>query len=66
VLPLNVTMRHKSDHRPGAVPMIRTVEGSLTYTIVPAGARRGEELVIRCDDEGEVWISIQPAQRDPR
>jgi hypothetical protein len=46
--------------------MIRTAEGSLTYTIVPAGARRGEELVIRCDDEGEVWISIQPAQRDAR
>ena len=66
VLPLNVFMRHKSDHRPGAVPMIRTVEGSLTYTIVPAGARRGEELVIRCDDEGEVWVSIQPAQRDSR
>ena len=66
VLPLNVSMRHKSDHRPGAVPMIRTVEGSLTYTIVPAGTRHGEELVIRCDDEGEVWISIQPAQRNPR
>jgi hypothetical protein len=46
--------------------MIRTAEGSLTYTIVPAGARRGEELVIRCDEEGEVWISIQPAQRDQR
>ncbi len=46
--------------------MIRTVEGSLTYRIVPAGARRGEELVIRCDDDGEIWISIQPAQRSPR
>jgi hypothetical protein len=62
VLPLCSDMRPKTDHRPGAVPTIRAAEGSLTYTIVPALARRGEELVIRCDDEGEVWISIQPAQ----
>jgi len=59
-------MRRNTDHRPGAVPTIRAAEGSLTYTIVPAGARRGEELVIRCDDEGEVWISIQPAHHGSR
>jgi len=43
------------------VPTIRAAEGSLTYTIVPALARRDEALVIRCDEEGGVWISIQPA-----
>jgi hypothetical protein len=25
----------------------------------PPGTRNDERLVIRCDDEGEVWISIQ-------
>jgi len=54
-------MRRKADLRPGAAPTIRAVDGSLTYTIVPAFARRDETLVIRCDDEGGVWISIQPA-----
>jgi hypothetical protein len=46
--------------------MIKAAEGGLTYTIVPAGARRGEELVIRCDDEGEIFISIQPARSGSR
>jgi hypothetical protein len=64
LLPLGATMRRKSDHRPGAVPTIRAGEGDVTYTIVPAGARRGEQLVIRCDDGGEVWISIQSSPRD--
>jgi len=59
-------MRQKFDHRPGSVPTIKVAEGGLTYTIVPAGARRGEQLVIRCDDNGEVWISIQPALRGPQ
>jgi hypothetical protein len=58
-------MRRKTDHQPGTVPAIRAAEGSLTYTIVPAGARRGEQLVIRCDDNGEVWVSIQPAATGP-
>ncbi|HJZ75693.1 MAG TPA: hypothetical protein VKE51_28360 [Vicinamibacterales bacterium] len=59
-------MRRKTDHRPGAVPTIRAVEGSLTYTIVPALARRDEALVIRCDEDGGVWISIQPANSGSR
>jgi hypothetical protein len=66
MLPHDLGMRRKTDLRPGSVPMIRAAEGSLTYTIVPALARRDEELVIRCDDEGEVWISIQPARAGSR
>ena len=66
MLPYDRGMRRKTDLRPGAVPTIRAVEGSLTYTIVPALARRDEELVIRCDDEGEVWISIQPSRAGSR
>jgi len=57
-------MRRKTDLRPGAVPTIRAAEGSLTYTIVPALARRDERLVIRCDAYGEVWVSIQTIQVD--
>jgi len=59
-------MRRNTDLRPGAVPTIRAVEGSLTYTMVPALARRDEALVIRCDEDGDVWISIQPARGGSR
>jgi hypothetical protein len=56
-------MRHERqtfDQRPGSVPDIRTDTGGITFVMVPAGTPRGERLVIRCDADGEVWISIEP------
>jgi hypothetical protein len=52
--------RHTFDQRPGSVPVIRTNKGGITFVIVPAGTPKGEHLVIRCDADGEVWISIEP------
>jgi hypothetical protein len=64
MLPHQDGMRRKTDLQPGAVPTIREVGGNLTYTIVPALARCDERLVIRCDADGGVWMSIQPARGD--
>jgi hypothetical protein len=54
--------RHQNalDRRPGSIPDIRTDVGGLTFVMRPRGTRNDERLVIRCDDEGEVWLSIQP------
>jgi hypothetical protein len=51
------------DRRPGLLPDIRTDDGGITFVIVPRGAPHQEQLVIRCDDNGEVWASIRPARR---
>jgi hypothetical protein len=48
------------DRRPGSVPDIRTDVRGLTFVMRPSGKISGELLIIRCDDSGEVWISIQP------
>jgi hypothetical protein len=55
--------RHTLDQRPGALPEIRTLEGTITFTMVPVGTPRGEQLVIRCEADGEILLSIQPNRR---
>lgn len=52
--------QHVLDRQPGPLPEIRTDGGGITFVMAPPGATRGEQLVIRCDADGEVWISIQP------
>ena len=47
------------DARPGPIPEIRARAGDVTFEMHPVGTRNGERLVIRCDDDGDVWISIQ-------
>jgi hypothetical protein len=47
--------------QPGPIPEIRTDGDGITFVMKPLGARRGEQLVIRCDEHGEVWIAIRPA-----
>jgi hypothetical protein len=47
------------DSRPGSIPDIKTGGRGLTFEMHPLGIRNDERLVIRCDDDGEVWISIQ-------
>jgi hypothetical protein len=47
------------DDQPGSFPEITTNSGGITFTMVPPGTPNGERLVIRCDTDGEVWISIQ-------
>jgi hypothetical protein len=58
-----IAMHHERptvDQRPGSVPDIRTDHGGITFIMVPFGIPGGEHLVIRCDADGEVWISIDP------
>jgi hypothetical protein len=52
--------RQTLDQKPGSLPEIRAGEGNITFTMAPTGRPRGEQLVIRCDANGEIWISIQP------
>jgi hypothetical protein len=52
--------QHALDGQPGSVPDIRTDVRGLTFVIRPLGTRSHERLVIRCDDAGEVWMSIKP------
>jgi hypothetical protein len=52
--------QHASDERPGAVPDIRTDEQGITFVMAPTGTPRGDELVIRCDVNGEIWVAIWP------
>ena len=51
--------RQTSDQRRGAIPDIRTDVGGITFVMIPPGTPGGERLVIRCDADGEVWISIK-------
>jgi hypothetical protein len=53
--------RQTLDQRPGSPPEIRTRDGDVTFTMVPAGIPRGVQLVIRCDVNGGVWIAIEVA-----
>ena len=50
------------DRRPGSLPDIRTNTRGITFVMVPPGPPRGRQLVIRCDADGGIWISIQPEQ----
>jgi hypothetical protein len=60
------------DRQPGTLPDIRTDDGGITFAMAPLGAPHHDQLVIRCDDNGEVWVLIRPgrtassqARRDP-
>ena len=53
-------VKHTLDRQPGSLPDIRTDVGGITFVMAPPGAPRGKHLHIRCDAEGEVWISIRP------
>lgn len=57
--------RHTLDRHPGQMPDIRADAGGITFTIVPIGRSPREPLVIRCDIDGEIWISIR-TDADPQ
>jgi hypothetical protein len=58
--------RQALDRTPGPLPEIRTDDANIIFAMVPSGTRRGEQLVIRCDANGEIWMSIAPDGRGPR
>lgn len=58
MLPVEYVMTFQQlDHRRGSLPDIRANDESITFRIPLAGFARSL-LVIRCDTDGEVWISI--------
>jgi hypothetical protein len=53
---------HTIDRHPGSLPDIRTTACGILFVMNSPGLPKGKQLAIRCDAEGEVWISIQPEQ----
>jgi hypothetical protein len=47
------------DRQPGSLPDVRTDVDGITFIMAPPGAPRGKHLLIRCDAQGDVWISIR-------
>lgn len=56
-------MKPNIDRRPGRVPAIEARDGDVTFAMTPAGIPRGLQLIIRCDADGGVWLSIARADR---
>jgi hypothetical protein len=52
------------DDRPGALPDIRMTGSGVTFVLTPAGTDTSARLIIRCDDEGGIWMAIQHDERD--
>lgn len=52
------------DRQPGSMPDITTTVRGLTFVMHPLGTRNDQRLVIRCDDSGDVWLSIQSQAPD--
>ncbi len=52
------TSMNKLDAQPGATPQIRLAAGELTYVVQPRGVPTSEALVIRCEPNGEILVSI--------
>jgi len=55
--------RKELDLKPGVLPEIDAVDGSVIFSMEIVGQRPHEQLVIRCDLDGQIWLSI-PDTRD--
>jgi len=50
--------RKELDLKPGVLPEIDAVDGSVIFRIEIAGPPPREQLTIRCDLDGEIFLSI--------
>ena len=50
------------DGQPGAVPEIRPGPDSVSFHLAIVGVRRSAQLILRCDTNGELWVSIDTAE----
>jgi hypothetical protein len=50
--------RKELDLKPGVLPEIDAVDGSVVFRMDIVGPQPHEQLIIRCDLDGEVWLSI--------
>jgi hypothetical protein len=53
-----MALRKVTDQQPGPPPEIRIKGDSVTFALKMSGTPNGARLVIRCDSEGNVWVSI--------
>jgi len=51
------------DSQPGSLPEIRQENDDVTYIVEPVGTPRGYKIVIRCEPNGEIWMSICTERR---
>jgi hypothetical protein len=60
-------VRHAFDGQPGRVPEVRVEATDIIFVMTPPGTGHDGRLRIRCDADGELWISIQPvtSEHDP-
>jgi len=58
-----MTSRRSLDGRPGSLPEIRPDGKSVKFLIDVRTVRDTPRLVLRCDDDGNVWASIHTADR---
>jgi len=58
--------RRSPDQRAGPLPEIRVDGETVTFHLDVAGVAENVRLTIRCDGDGEVWVSLTPKHaRDP-
>jgi hypothetical protein len=55
--------RRSLDSRPGSLPEIRSLGSSVKFLIEVRTVRDSPRLVLRCDDDGNVWASIATPHR---
>lgn len=51
---------NRIDRHPGRMPEIHVVDESLIFAFACNSGEEHDRLVIRCDDEGEIYLSIVP------
>jgi hypothetical protein len=56
-----MTPRKKTDQRPGGVPEIRAIGDGVTYLFEVTGLDCHGRLIIRCDPDGAIRMSIEHA-----
>ncbi len=54
--------RKELDLKPGVLPDIDAIDGSVIFTMDIAGPHPHGQLVIRCDLDGNIWLSIPDAR----
>ena len=50
---------HPLDGQPGSEPEIHAHDDSVTFSFDVANVRQGAVLIVRCDEDGNVWVAIE-------
>ena len=54
------------EHQPGVMPEIRAAGESVVYYLEMAGRPTAARLVLRCDENGDVWAALERTPRKAR